>query len=989
MPFWKVLDVMVSKFKSDPPPKRPDPKPIAPGARVLIRDEEWLVRGTRMTTTGGMAVHVVGLSELVRNKQAIFLTDLDPVTELKPEETELVSDRSGQHRRARLYIESLLRRTPPTDGGLYIGHRAAMDDAAYQLEPAVQALSAPRPRILIADGVGIGKTIEVGVLLSELIRRGRGERILVVTLKSILAQFQKELWARFTIPLVRLDSVGIQRVRARIPSNNNPFYYFNRVIISIDTLKSGDYRRHLEQCQWDAVVIDECQHVAIRTEGGSGQRSSRSFLAELLANTTDALILTSATPHDGRATSFASLMNLLEPTAIADPSNYAREDIQGLFIRRFKKDIQGDVREAFKEREVKLDRIPAGPEENAALVALSKADFKTALRSRDGGGFLFRTLLLKAFLSSPEACLATLGERRKKLERMLDRKAEDKAKREHFDPKVVASDLELLGQLEATVRAVSPGRFGKIARLLEVLAAFGWGKKKVGARVVIFSERIATLELLREELTRAFGLKEGQIQVFEGSLDDQVQKALVASFGAATSDLKILLASDVASEGINLHYHCHRLIHFDIPWSLITLEQRNGRIDRYGQRETPEIRYLLTTPADERLKGDLRILERLIEKEKEAHKNIGDVAWLMQLHDAEREEERVALAIEAHESPERVVPDVDAVLEQDPLLQLLLGGNEARPKARDIPRARTVSLFADDLAYAREAFEELATERELERPEWHEHLDGFTLLVPDDLERRFAYLPPELRPADRRIKLTQDRGRVKAALDEARRSEDLWPEWQLFWDLHPVTEWLNERVLARFHRHAAPVIHVEDFGARAAAFLFQGILSNRRSQPMVVEWFGVVFGERDATGIESFDELIEVSGLRKGVPNRNGKSDHQALEARLPGAVKAAEEHMKRVRKARGDQLLGPLKDDLRRLKDWHARALETIDAKREAAQARGRKLTQAEEKRLAEESTRIEHLRAARDRWLSESMSTVERPYIRLVAVLAGREVR
>jgi hypothetical protein len=147
---------------------------------------------------------------------------------LEPAHTELVADPSPGYRRTRLYLESLLRQSPPRDARLYRGHRGAMDPAEYQLVPAGKALAEPRARILMAEAVGLGKTIEVGALLSELIRRARGRRILVVGLKSVLEQFQEELWARFTIPLVRLDSVGLQRIQRKMPANHTPFYYFDR-----------------------------------------------------------------------------------------------------------------------------------------------------------------------------------------------------------------------------------------------------------------------------------------------------------------------------------------------------------------------------------------------------------------------------------------------------------------------------------------------------------------------------------------------------------------------------------------------------------------------------------------------------------------------------------------------------------------------------------------------------------------------------------------
>jgi SNF2 family DNA or RNA helicase len=147
---------------------------------------------------------------LVRGRSALFLTELERrVAVLDPADTQLVVDTSSHFDSSFLYLESLLRRSVPNDQSIHLAHRAVMNLVPYQLDPAIQGLSQPRTRILIADAVGLGKTLEAGILATELIQRGRGKRILVVTLKSMLTQFQKEWWSRFSIPLVRLDSVGL------------------------------------------------------------------------------------------------------------------------------------------------------------------------------------------------------------------------------------------------------------------------------------------------------------------------------------------------------------------------------------------------------------------------------------------------------------------------------------------------------------------------------------------------------------------------------------------------------------------------------------------------------------------------------------------------------------------------------------------------------------------------------------------------------------
>ena len=143
-------------------------------------------------------------------------------------------------------------------------------------------------------------------------------------------------------------------------------------------------------------------------------------------------------------------------------------------------------------------------------------------------------------------------------------------------------------------------------KLLRELGAIG---QPASPRVIIFSERIATLQYLFDQLKIDLELDEDAIIQFHAGLPDIDQQEIVESFGKEDSPLRILLASDVASEGVNLHYYCHLMIHFDIPWSLITLEQRNGRIDRFGQTEPPLIHYLLNVSKNPQIEGDLRSLK--------------------------------------------------------------------------------------------------------------------------------------------------------------------------------------------------------------------------------------------------------------------------------------------------------------------------------------------------------------------------------------------
>ena len=789
--------------------------PIAPGSQVLVRDEEWLVRFAEETRSDGFMVKVIGISELVRDQPATFFTALDDVIPLRPEDTTLVADRTPGYRRTRLYLEALLRKMPLplSETRLAAGHRALLDDLDYQRYPVKVALEALRPRLLIADAVGLGKTLEVGMLLTELIRRGRGDRILVVTPRHILEQFQHELWTRFAIPLVRLDSEGIQRVRQKIPATRNPFTFYRRAIISIDTLKNaGLYRHHLEGIRWDAVVIDECHNLV-------NSATLNNQLARVLAPRTEALILTSATPHNGKPESFAELARMLDPTAIADPKHYDADDIAHLYVRRHKSspDVAAEVGAAWAER-LPPAPVPASATSAEEAVFAELGDvwlYPESTRkppASGAGARLFPYTLLKAFLSSARALAETVENRRKSLVaaglEVPDRQAEDNA----------------LSRLATLAAAIDDDASAKLTALIDTLTAIGVNPQST-TRGVVFSERHATLNWLARVIPDRLRLPANAVRVLHGGLADIAQQDIVEEFALADTPVRLLLTGDIASEGVNLHRQCHHLIHFDLPWSLITIEQRNGRIDRYGQRHRPDIRALVHRTTHPRVRGDLDVLAKLLAKEYEAHRTLGDAGSLMGLHSVIDEERAIEEALAARRDIDHVVPNTP----KSPfdLMMAITGGGGETIATVDPP-----TLFDSDLAFVeegvREAYDDPDAALDIRREPENQLM---SLVPPPDLAARLDVLPQSYLAEQKilsRLKLTADRAVAEEMLRRAReRTDSLWPEVAYLCADHPLIDWLTDKVLVAFGRNSAPVISAD---VPDATFLLQGAYANRRGQ---------------------------------------------------------------------------------------------------------------------------------------------------------------
>src|SRR5699024_9600686 len=211
--------------------------------------------------------------------------------------------------------------------------------------------------------------------------------------------------------------------------------------------------------------------------------------------------------------------------------------------------------------------------------------------------------------------------------------------------------------------AITPENSNKYNALVNYLTEIGV-KKGSDTRVVIFSERVATLHWLKENLTKHLKLKAGAVEVMHGGLPDHQQMQLVDDFKKTDSPIRVLITGDVASEGVNLHTLCHDLVHYDIPWSLIRIQQRTGRIDRYGQTESPMITTLLLDPSEESEVGELHVLKRLIEREHEANSLLGDASSLMGKHSERLEGEAIRDVLRGERDCDETVANPEDILDE-------------------------------------------------------------------------------------------------------------------------------------------------------------------------------------------------------------------------------------------------------------------------------------------------------------------------------------
>lgn len=467
-------------------------------------------------------------------------------------------------------------------------------------------------------------------------------------------------------------------------------------------------------------------------------------------------------------------------------------------------------------------------------------------------------------------------------------------------------------------------------------------------------------------------------------MSDAEQQNIVEEFGRTESPIRVLVASDVASEGLNLHYLSHRLIHFDIPWSLMVFQQRNGRIDRYGQQKRPDIRYMLIESDNKRIKGDMRIMEILITKEAQALKNIGDPSLLLGKYNIEDEELVIAEAIEAGSDSVAFEQMLDADEEEfDPFEALMAAASEEKEEEKKQSEIITDETLFSDIEYLYQAL----TYTKLNPTENHpveklKTVSGLDIKLTPDMERRLkALVPEEALPHGETLRVSND----KAFCMEQMRSsmqknmdESAWPTTQYLWKLHPILTWVNDKASLLFKRDEAPVVGLpETLKTNESIYVVTGSMPNLKSTPLVDEWFGLLYKDGKFVKVLSMNEVVQKTKLSNPkIPNTNciGENEISSASALLSDVVAHAkvylDEHYKRYQ-TEMNPLLDEEVDKLIELQEKHKEYYQ---------------LTLFEhERKLQEQERRVDELFDQFTNWVKETLTIQNNPYIRIVSVLMG----
>jgi superfamily II DNA or RNA helicase len=494
---------------------------------------------------------------------------------------------------------SLRRGAGPFRSAAHLG----VEPRAYQLVPLMMALKLPVVRLLIADDVGIGKTIEAGLIVREMLDRGMIDRFSVLCPPHLVEQWVGELAEKFDIDAVAVTSARARSLERGLPAAQSLFEAYPHTVVSLDYIKADSRRDEFARACPSLVVIDEA-HACVGGERGRHQRFE--LLERLVADAERHMLLLTATPHSGDEAAFDRLLGLISPDFAGGPqgdenarARYARRLAQH-YVQRRRPDIMEsgwNEKRTFPVHQVKDESFSLTGD--FAALHDRVLDYCLAVTQRAGDDQRSRRLafwgtlaLMRCVGSSPAAAASAL---RNRLGGVADEEAmqpvvfdEDEGLLDQGDlePGTATADAEEraeLGELIAMAEALD-GRRGedpKVARLLKLLK----GLLRDGATPVIFCRFIATAEALGEELSKAW--PKADVAVVTGRLTPEERRARVDRLEGSES--RILIATDCLSEGVNLQSLFDAVVHYDLSWNPTRHQQREGRVDRFGQ-QSPIVR---------------------------------------------------------------------------------------------------------------------------------------------------------------------------------------------------------------------------------------------------------------------------------------------------------------------------------------------------------------------------------------------------------------
>ena len=479
----------------------------------------------------------------------------------------------------------------------------------HQLYALNRAMSQHRIRYLLADEVGLGKTIEAGLILRELKLRGMAKRVLVVAPKGLVRQWQAEMRLHFGEKLQFIDPAELAAFRQWRNDEENLWRLHDQVICSLDSVKPIEGRKgwSLEQlnnynrerfedlisASWDLVIIDESHRM-----GGSTDQVARYKLGAALAEAAPYLLLLSATPHQGKTDQFLRLMQLIDRESFPDEGSVSRDRVRPFVIRTEKREsIDADGQPLFKPRITRLqavawqDRHGAQQRLYEAVTDYVRHGYNQALVAKQRHiGFLM--ILMQRLVTSSTAAIRTTLERRQTL---LN---EPEPQASLFDSTEMDEWAEMDGQSQVDIAVQTSGWAQEkaevdlllnlareteaqgtdetAAALLELIYKLQQEEADPALKVLIFTEFVPTQAMLMDYLgSRGFA-----VTTLNGSMDMEARTRSLQQFA---QDARVLISTDAGGEGLNLQF-CHVIVNFDMPWNPMRIEQRIGRVDRIGQK---------------------------------------------------------------------------------------------------------------------------------------------------------------------------------------------------------------------------------------------------------------------------------------------------------------------------------------------------------------------------------------------------------------------